>query len=87
MSGGGRNTFEELLNPTNMPSEEEAESEDSREASLISLAEVSEVVEKLLSGKAPGVDEISPEMLNDAQDSGHYWLSWLTCLFNVAWGT
>ncbi len=52
---------------------EEAEPEDSGEASLISLAEVSEVVKKLLSGKAPGVDEIHPEMLK-ALDI--VWLSW-----------
>jgi len=55
--------FEELLNPTNTSSEEEAESENSGEASPISLAEVAEVVKKLFSVKAPGVDEILPEML------------------------
>ncbi len=42
-----------------MSSVEEAEFEDPWEASLISLAEVSEVVKKLLSGKVPGVDEIA----------------------------
>jgi len=65
-----------------MSSEEEAESEDSGEASPISLAEVMEVVKKLFSGKVPGVDEIRPEMLK-ALDIVE--LSWLTCLVNVAW--
>ncbi|KAK0143288.1 hypothetical protein N1851_018576 [Merluccius polli] len=46
--------FEGLLNPTNTCSGEEAQSEDLGEASPISLAEVSEVVRKLLSSKAPG---------------------------------
>ena len=75
--------FEELLNPTNMPSGEEAETEASGEASPISLPEVAEVVQQLFSGKAPGVDEIRPEMLKALDIAG---LSWLTCLFNVAWG-
>ena len=48
--------FEELRNPTNMSSVE-----DSGVASPISLAEVSQVVKKLLSGKTPGLDEIHPE--------------------------
>jgi len=55
--------FEELLNPSSTSSVEEAEFEDSGEASPISLVEVTEAVKKLFSGKAPGVDEIRPEML------------------------
>ncbi len=51
------------------------------EASSVSLAEVSKVVMKLLSGKAPGVDEIRPEMLKALNIVG---LSWLTRTFNVA---
>ena len=43
---------EELLNPTNMSSMEDAEFEDSGGPLPISLAEVSEVVKKLLSSKA-----------------------------------
>lgn len=46
--------FEEFLNPTNASSVEEAASEDSGEASPISLAEVSEVVKKLLCSKVHG---------------------------------
>ena len=38
--------FEDLLNPINMLSVEEAKLDDSGEASLISLAEVSEVVKR-----------------------------------------
>jgi len=52
------------------------------EASPISLAEVAEVVKKLFSGKAPGVDEIRLEMLKALDIVG---LSWLTRLVNVAW--
>ena len=55
--------FEDLLNPTDLPSVEEAELDDSGEASLISLAEVFEVVKKLLNGMSLGVDEICPEKL------------------------
>ena len=46
--------FEELLNPTNTSSIEEAEFEDSGGALAISLVEVAKVVNKLLSGKVPG---------------------------------
>ena len=45
-----------------MSPEEEGEFEDSGKASLMSLAEFSEVVKKLLIGKVPGVDEIHPEI-------------------------
>ncbi|KAI3363179.1 hypothetical protein L3Q82_011552 [Scortum barcoo] len=45
-------------------------------------AEVTEVVRKLLGGKAPGVDEIRPEYLKSLDVVG---LSWLTCLCNIAW--
>ncbi|XP_051775570.1 uncharacterized protein LOC127525979 [Erpetoichthys calabaricus] len=55
--------FEDLLNPTNMPSNEEAEPGDSEVGSPISGTEVTEVVKKLLGGRAPGVDEIRPEFL------------------------
>ena len=82
--GRWKEHFEELLNPTNTSSGEEAESEASGEAPLISLAEVTEVVKQLFSGKAPGVDEIRPEMLKALDSVG---LLWLTRLYNVAWGS
>ena len=63
---------------------EEAESEALGEAPPISLAEVAEVVKELFSGKAPVVDEIRSEMLKALDIVG---LSWLTRLFNVAWGS
>ena len=44
--------------------------------------EVTEVVKQLHSGKAPGVDEIRPEMLKAMGVEG---LSWMTRLFNIAW--
>ncbi|TWW81090.1 hypothetical protein D4764_01G0009050 [Takifugu flavidus] len=55
--------FEDLLNPTNAPSNEEAGPGDLGIGSHISGAEVAMVVKKLLGGKAPGVDEICPEFL------------------------
>ena len=74
--------FEELLNPTNTPSMMEAELEVDGGSSSISLMEVTEVVKHLRSGKAPGIDEIQPEMLKALGVEG---LSWLTRLFNIAW--
>ena len=72
--------FEELLNVTNPSSIVEAELEDDGGSTLISLGEVTEVVKHLHSGKAPGVDEIRPEMLEALGVEG---LSWLTCLINI----
>ncbi|KAI3356703.1 hypothetical protein L3Q82_003389 [Scortum barcoo] len=64
--GSGRSSkyFEDLLNPTDLPSNEEAEAGDSEVDSSITQAEVTEVVRASSSGgKAPGVDEIRPEYL------------------------
>ncbi|KAI3359498.1 hypothetical protein L3Q82_013894 [Scortum barcoo] len=74
--------LEDLLNPTDLPSNEEAEAGDSEVDSSITRAEVTEVVRKLLGGKAPGVDEIRPEYLKSLDVVG---LSWLTRLCNIAW--
>lgn len=49
---------------------EDTEFEYLGEASLIWLAEVTEVVKTLFSFKAPGVDEIPPR---DSDGSGHCW--------------
>ncbi|KAI3376129.1 hypothetical protein L3Q82_016659 [Scortum barcoo] len=58
------------------------EAGDSEVDSSITQAEVTEVVRKLLGGKAPGVDEIRPEYLKSLDVVG---LSWLTRLCNIAW--
>ncbi|KAI3360197.1 hypothetical protein L3Q82_014516, partial [Scortum barcoo] len=79
--GRWKKYFEELLNPTDLPSSEEAEAGDSEVDSSITQAEVTEVVRKLLGGKAPGVDEIRPEYLKSLDVVG---LSWLTHLCNIA---
>ncbi|TWW71179.1 hypothetical protein D4764_17G0006620 [Takifugu flavidus] len=50
--------------------------------SAVYSGDVSEVVKKLLGGKAPGVDEIRPEFLKALDVLG---LSWLTRLCNIAW--
>ncbi|KAI3368224.1 hypothetical protein L3Q82_007818 [Scortum barcoo] len=82
--GRWKKYFEDLLNPTDLPSNEEAEDGDSEVDSSITRAkEVTEVVRsKLLGGKAPGVDEIRPEYLKSLDVVG---LSWLTRLCNIAW--
>ncbi|KAI3369205.1 hypothetical protein L3Q82_007444 [Scortum barcoo] len=81
--GRWKKYFEDLLNPTDLPSsDEEAEAGDSEVDPSITRAEVTEVVRKLLGGKAPGVDEIRPEYLKSLDVVG---LSWLTRLCNIAW--
>ncbi len=55
--------------------------EDSGVDSSITQAEVTEVVCKLRSGRASGVDEICPEYLKSLDVVG---LSWLTRLCNIA---
>ncbi|KAI3352436.1 hypothetical protein L3Q82_005390 [Scortum barcoo] len=80
--GRWKKYFEDLLNPTDLPSSEEAEAGDSEVDSSITRAEVTEVVRKLHGGKAPGVDEIRPEYLKSLDVVG---LSWLTRLCNIAW--
>jgi hypothetical protein len=80
--GRWKEYFEDLLNPTVTSSDEEAEAGDSEADSPITQAEVTEVVRKLLGGKAPGVDEIRPEYLKSLDVVG---LSWLTRLCNIAW--
>ncbi|KAI3362600.1 hypothetical protein L3Q82_001686 [Scortum barcoo] len=80
--GRWKKYFEDLLNPTDLPSNEEAEAGNSEVDSSITQAEVTEVVCKLLIGKVPGVDEIRPEYLKSLDVVG---LSWLTRLCNIAW--
>ena len=55
--------FEDLLNPTNTSSVEDAESGDSGGDSAITGAEVTEVVKKLHGGRALGMDNVRPEFL------------------------
>ncbi|KAI3355273.1 hypothetical protein L3Q82_018130 [Scortum barcoo] len=75
---GGRKLLTRISSiPPDMPSNEEAEAADSEVDSSITQAEVTEVVRKLLGGKAPGVDEICPEYLKSLDVVG---LSWLTRL-------
>ena len=78
----GKEYFEDLLNPTDTPSGKEAGPGDSGVRSPISGAEVAEVVRKLLGGRAPGVDEVRPEILKALDVVG---LSWLTRLCSIAW--
>ncbi|XP_055362025.1 uncharacterized protein LOC129603656 [Betta splendens] len=80
--GRWKEYFEDLLNPSDMPSAEEAEAGDSEADSPITQAEVTEVVSKLLGGRAAGVDEIRPEYLKSLDVVG---LSWVTRLCNIAW--
>ena len=75
-------TFAGLLNLTHTSSVKKVVSEYWGEVWPISLAEITEIVKKLLSGKAPGRDEIYPEMLKAPDIIG---LSWLACLFGAQW--
>ncbi|KAK3567863.1 hypothetical protein QTP86_027338 [Hemibagrus guttatus] len=77
--GWWKEYFEDLLNPTDSPSIEEPEAENSEVDSFITQAEV---VQQLLGDEAPGVDEIRPEYLKSLDVVG---LSWLTRLCNIAW--
>ncbi|KAK3530421.1 hypothetical protein QTP86_024466 [Hemibagrus guttatus] len=61
--GRWKEYFEDLFNPTDTPSVVEPEAEDSEVDSFITQAEVTEVVQQLLGGKALGVEEIRPEYL------------------------
>lgn len=66
--------FEDLLNPTNTPSIEEAKPGNSGSGLPISGDEVTEVLKEFLSGKALGVDEIRPEFLKALDVVGLCWL-------------
>ncbi|KAK3566847.1 hypothetical protein QTP86_004549 [Hemibagrus guttatus] len=79
--GRWKEYFKDLLNLTVTPSIEEPEAEDSEVDSFITQAEVTEVVQQNLGGKAPGVDEIHPEYLKSLDVVG---LSWLTRLCDIA---
>lgn len=80
--GQWKEHFEELLNLTNMLSMVEAELEADEGSLSISLGEVTEVVKQVHRGKAPGIDEIRPEMLKAIGVEG---LFWMTRFFNIAW--
>ncbi|KAL3999283.1 hypothetical protein ACER0C_007054 [Sarotherodon galilaeus] len=60
----------------------EAESGDKGDDPPISGGEVTEAIKQILGGRAPRVDEVRPEFLKALDVVG---LSWLTCLYNVAW--
>ncbi|KAI3373307.1 hypothetical protein L3Q82_006604 [Scortum barcoo] len=67
--GRWKKYFEDLLNPTDLPSSEEAEAGDSEVDSSITQAEVTEVVRKLLGGKAPG-------WMRSALSTSSLWMLW-----------
>ncbi|KAI3375799.1 hypothetical protein L3Q82_004081 [Scortum barcoo] len=70
---GGRNTsrISSISHRLGLPSSEEAEAGDSEVDSSITQTKVTEVVRKLLGGKAPpGVDEIRPE------STSSLWMLW-----------
>ncbi|KAK3529884.1 hypothetical protein QTP86_007207 [Hemibagrus guttatus] len=68
--GRWKEYFKDLLNHNDTPSVQEPEAEDSEVYSFITQAEVTEVVQQLLGGKAPGVDETRPEYLRSLDVRG-----------------
>ncbi|XP_008319498.1 carbohydrate sulfotransferase 15-like [Cynoglossus semilaevis] len=80
--GRWKEYFEDLINPTDTSSVEVAEAEDSAADPPMSCTEVTEVIKKLLGGKAPGVDEICPQYLRSLDVVG---LSGLTHLCSIVW--
>lgn len=80
--GCNRGWKEYFEDPNITCSDEEAETEDSEGDSLITQAEVTEVVRKLLGGRAQGVDEIRPDYLQSLDFVG---LSWQTHLYYITW--
>lgn len=67
--------FEELLNPVIKASTKEAGAGDSKVDSVITRAEVTQVVTKLLSGKVSGMENIHPEYLKSLDVVGLCWLT------------
>ncbi|KAI3357011.1 hypothetical protein L3Q82_003646 [Scortum barcoo] len=69
--GQWKKYFEDLLNPTDLPSSVEEEAGDSEVDSSITQAEVTEVVCKLLGGKAPG------GWMRSALSTSSLWSLWM----------
>ncbi|KAI3373319.1 hypothetical protein L3Q82_006619 [Scortum barcoo] len=67
--GRWKKYFEDLLNPTDLPSNEEAEAGDSEVDFVHHPSQVTEVVRKLLSGKAP-------EWMRSALSTSSLWMLW-----------
>lgn len=74
----------ENLNPTDIPFIEEAQ--DSEDDTFIPLAEVTEVVWKLLSGKGPRVDVICPKHLSFLNVVGLSYSSHMSTSSYGSWG-
>ena len=74
-----REYFSDLLNPVDAPPTQIHE-EQVGEDIQITKADVNAVIKSLKTGKAPGEDDVRPEMLNAMNMSG---VRWLTRVFKV----
>ena len=79
MVGQWKEYFEDLLNPTNIYSKDEAEPKDFGLGSPSPGAKVAGAFKQIRSGSAPGVDEICPKLLKALDGVG---LSCLTRLYS-----
>ncbi|KAI3375466.1 hypothetical protein L3Q82_003794 [Scortum barcoo] len=84
--GRWKKYFEDLLNPTDLPSNEEAEAGVSEVDSSITQAEVTEVVRASSAvARRRGMDDIRPEYLKSLDAVGLSWLTRSATLHCIAW--